>query len=187
MKPLPSSIALRSPRLLLSPLTDADAEALFEIQSDPSVMRYWNHAPWSDVGQARTAIAADLEARAAGQALSLGIRERESAQLIGTCLVFAWEAGSRRAELGYNLASRAQGKGFMHEALHRLLAYLFDELGLLRLEAEIDPRNAPSAKVLERLGFRHEGLLRQRWIVEGEVSDSALYGLLAGEFRAQQA
>lgn len=185
--PFPSSIALDSPRLRLSPLTDADAEALFDIQSDPLVMRYWNHAPWTDVGQARDAIAADHVARAAGQALRLGIREKGGARLVGTCLVFAFEAGSRRAELGYNLASHAQGQGFMHEALDCLVAHLFDELGLLRLEAEIDPRNAPSAKVLERLGFQQEGLLRQRWIVEGEVSDSALFGLLAGEFRAQNA
>ncbi|MCW5506536.1 GNAT family N-acetyltransferase, partial [Pseudomonas aeruginosa] len=54
---------------------------------------------------------------------------------------------------------------------------------LNRLEAEIDPRNRPSAASLERLGFRQEGLLAQRWIVSGEVSDSALYGLLAEHWR----
>ncbi len=71
----------------------------------------------------------------------------------------------------------------MGEALRRLLAFAFDEIDLNRLEAEIDPRNRPSAASLERLGFRREGLLAQRWIVSGEVSDSALYGLLAEHWR----
>jgi RimJ/RimL family protein N-acetyltransferase len=51
-------------------------------------------------------------------------------------------------------------------------------MGLHRIEADIDPRNTASARCLERLGFVKEGLLRERWIVEGEVSDSAIYGLL---------
>ncbi|MFE8049018.1 GNAT family protein [Brenneria goodwinii] len=50
-----------------------------------------------------------------------------------------------------------------------------------RLEAEIDARNIASAKTLARQSFVQEGLLRQRWIVDGKTSDSALYGLLAAE------
>ncbi len=53
-------------------------------------------------------------------------------------------------------------------------------------EADIDPRNAASAKSLERLGFIKEGHLRERWIVEGEVSDTDLYGLLRSEWRSGQ-
>jgi RimJ/RimL family protein N-acetyltransferase len=56
-----------------------------------------------------------------------------------------------------------------------------------RLEAEIDPRNTASAKVLERLGFRQEGFLRERWILRGEVSDGGIYGLLAAEWTARAA
>jgi RimJ/RimL family protein N-acetyltransferase len=56
-----------------------------------------------------------------------------------------------------------------------------------RLEAQIDPRNTASAKVLERLGFRQEGFLRERWILRGEVSDGGIYGLLAAEWTARAA
>ena len=66
----------------------------------------------------------------------------------------------------------------MHEALQTFIAYAFETLDLNRLEADIDPRNHASAKTLERLGFQKEGLLRERWIVSGEVSDTCLYGLL---------
>jgi RimJ/RimL family protein N-acetyltransferase len=71
----------------------------------------------------------------------------------------------------------------MHEALLALLNHGFTDWGLNRVEADIDPRNLGSARVLERLGFRREGLLRQRWIVGDEVSDSAWYGLLRSEWR----
>ena len=64
------------------------------------------------------------------------------------------------------------------EALRGFIDYAFGVLAMNRIEADIDPRNARSAKSLERLGFVKEGFLRERWIVAGEVSDTALYGLL---------
>jgi RimJ/RimL family protein N-acetyltransferase len=70
----------------------------------------------------------------------------------------------------------------MHEVLCAYVDHLFGPLQLHRLEADIDPRNLASARSLERLGFQKEGHLRERWIVEGEVSDTALYGLLATEW-----
>lgn len=112
----------------------------------------------------------------------MAITRRYETELIGTCMLFDIAETSRRAELGYCLASAAQGQGFMNEALRSLLNYAFGDLRLNRLEADIDPRNLASAATLERLGFRHEGLLRQRWMVAGEVSDSALYGLLAEDW-----
>ncbi len=70
----------------------------------------------------------------------------------------------------------------MSQALQALLGYAFQTLDLNRLEADIDPRNLASAKTLERLGFQKEGHLRERWIVNDEVSDTALYGLLRREW-----
>ena len=67
-----------------------------------------------------------------------------------------------------------------------VLDHAFDTLGLRRIEADIDPRNTSSCKLVERMGFVREGLLRDRWCVAGEVSDSALYGLLALEWRATE-
>lgn len=70
----------------------------------------------------------------------------------------------------------------MHEALQTLLRYAFQTLDLNRLEADIDPRNVASARTLERLGFQKEGHLRERWIVNDEISDTWLYGLLRREW-----
>ncbi len=72
----------------------------------------------------------------------------------------------------------------MFEAAHRLIQHAFDSLNLRRLEADIDPRNHASAKLLERLGFVREGVLRERWLVGDEVSDSVIYGLLRSDFQS---
>ncbi len=182
MTPL-DAVTLHTDRLRLRPLVATDADDLFTVFSDPQVMRYWLTPPWSDREHAVHSIAADERSRLAGDALRLGLEESASARIIGTCSLFAFHAESRRAELGYALARAHWGRGFMHEALCAVLTYAFRTLGLHRIEADIDPRNAASARALERLGFRREGLLRERWIVAGEVSDTAFYGLLHHEWR----
>ncbi len=174
-------VTLNTERLLLRPLVETDVEVLYTIFSDVAVMRYWNTAPWEHMGEARDAIANDFEARRTGNYLQLGIEKNADAQLIGTCTLFNFNHQCRRAELGYALARSAWGRGFMPEALSALIDYAFAELKLHRIEAEIDPRNRASAKTLERLGFLKEGHLRDRWMVNGEVSDSDLYGLLVGD------
>lgn len=120
---------------------------------------------------------------AAGEYLRLGIERLEDHVLIGTVTLFNLDKQCRRAEIGYGMAYPAWGKGYMHEALSALLDFGFSELKLNRVEADIDPRNLASAKSLERLGFNREGYLRERWIVDGVVSDTALYGLLVREWK----
>jgi RimJ/RimL family protein N-acetyltransferase len=70
----------------------------------------------------------------------------------------------------------------MQEALSLLFAFAFDDLSLRRLEAEVDPRNLASDRLLLRLGFTREGVLRERWVTKGEVKDANIYGLLRHEW-----
>jgi [ribosomal protein S5]-alanine N-acetyltransferase len=173
---------LHTPRLLLRPLREDDAQALFAIFSDAMVMRHWSSAPWTDLGQARQRIAGDAAGHAAGEHLALGIVRRDDGRLIGRCTLFDLWPSCRRAQVGYILDASAWGRGFAAEAVGALLRHGFDALDLNRVEADIDPRNTASARLLQRLGFSREGLLRERWIVNGEVSDSEMYGLLRHEF-----
>ena len=69
----------------------------------------------------------------------------------------------------------------MNEALVGLLSSAFSDMGLRRIEAEVDVRNSASARLLARLGFVREGLLRQRWVSKGEVKDVEIHGLLRSE------
>jgi len=177
-------VILRTERLLLRPLREADAADLFSIFSDSRVMRYWSTAAWQSMDAAYQTIARDVKAMAAGEYLQLGIERLADARLLGKCTLFDLIAQSRRAEAGYGICGDSWGHGYAYEAMLALLQFGFSELQLNRVEADIDPRNERSARLLRRLGFKQEGLLRERWIVQDEVSDSALFGLLRVDFIA---
>lgn len=180
-------IVLDTQRLQLRLVRESDAADLFAIFSDPLVTRYLSHPAWTHIGNAHELIARTAAAAGAGTYLYLGVERKSDGKLIGECSLFNLMAQCRRAEVGYTLAHEAWGKGYIGEALIALLEFGFTRLELNRVEADIDPRNAASARTLERLGFQREGLLRERWIVDGEVSDTALYGLLEREWRARRA
>jgi RimJ/RimL family protein N-acetyltransferase len=185
MQPL-DGVVLRTERLVLRPLRRGDEEALFALYSDPLFMRYWNTPPWPVLAEAAKVIGEDLAAMPAGRYLRLGIRAAEGEALIGTCGLFAFHEPSRRAELGYGLAPASWGHGYMTEALSALLGFAFGPLGLNRIEADIDPGNEASARALGRLGFVQEGFFRERWIVGGQISHSAMYGLLRADWEGRR-
>jgi len=172
---------LRTARLTLRPLAEADVPALFHIHADPLAMRYWSAPVWKDEQRGRDMVARDLDPADTGH-LRLGIErlptDAAPAMLVGTCTLFDIHEQCRRAELGYMLASSAWGQGVMQEALRAFIGHAFNELDLNRLEADTDPRNERSMRLLERLHFVKEGHFRERWIVDGEVSDAAMFGLL---------
>lgn len=171
-------LSLRSTRLQLRPLGPADAQALQAIHADVEVMRYSNMPPWQSVDQAHAMIERDLKAMPAGRYLCLGLVPLAGGDMIGTCTLYGLVPSSRRAEIGFALGRPAWGQGYMREALGALLEHAFGPMNLNRIEADTDPRNQASMRTLERLGFVKEGLLPERWIVDGEMSDSVLYGLL---------
>jgi ribosomal-protein-alanine N-acetyltransferase len=170
-------------RLTLRFLGDTDVPALYNMFSHPEVMRYWSYSAWTEQSQAEQMLKSVQEGYQSGRALQLGIERNADHALVGTCTIFQFHVASRRAEIGYALGRPYWGSGYMNEALQSLLRYAFQTLDLHRLEADIDPRNHASATTLERLGFQKEGHLRERWIVNDEISDTALYGLLRREWK----
>jgi len=179
-----ANLPIRTARLELRPLRDADVAVLFEIHSDPKVMRYWDAPIWKNDERGRAMVARDL-ALTTRDHLRLGIELAAGGKLLGTCALWRIDAQCRRAEIGYVLGSESWGHGYMREALSALLDYAFTELNLNRVEADTDSRNERSARVLERLKFSQEGLFRERCIVDGEVSDAAMYGLLRREWNQE--
>ena len=171
-------LPIHTQRLILRPLDANDAEALLGFFSDAEVMRYWSTPPWNSLQQAIAFIERSQTGIETGQSLRVGIVRQLDGALVGQCTIFGIVPSCRRAEIGYSLARSAWGHGFANEALQALINYAFDTLNLNRIEADIDPRNAGSAKALVRLGFSREGYMRERWIVGDEVSDSEVYGLL---------
>lgn len=183
MQPRLSQPELRSERLRLREVRTDDAPALFAIHSDPQVMRYWSYPAWTELAQAEQKVADIQRQRRELDILVWAIADAASDRLIGTSAVFALDLAQGRAEIGYSLHPDWQHRGLATEALRMILRYTFDELQLRRVEADADPRNEPSWRLLEKLGFVREGLLRERWNVNNEICDTAFYGLLRQDFR----
>lgn len=179
-------LTLFTSRLLLRPLSASDAPAVMALFTDAAFMQFGTTPPFASMDEAHALIARDIQAMASGERLRFGIKRLEEHALIGICTLFHLNPQCRSAEIGYGLHSNAWGMGYMHESLVALLDYGFGELGLNRIEADIDPRNTRSAKSLERAGFSQEGLLRESCIVNGVLADSARYGLLQSDWTAHQ-
>jgi RimJ/RimL family protein N-acetyltransferase len=176
--PTLNPVELFTPRLKLRWMEERDAEAHYAVFSDPDVTRYWSSGPWTSLDQSREHIAATQAAYADGSGMRLGVELIGTGELIGNVSLHRFVDASRRCEMGYALARAHWGGGYVSEALRALLAYGFTALDLNRIEADVDPRNGASARVLEKLGFRKEGYMPERWIVQGEPADTVYYGLL---------
>jgi RimJ/RimL family protein N-acetyltransferase len=175
---------LSAARLELRAHVAGDAEALFAILSDAQAMRYWSAPPMAEVTEAAALVARAHEHAASGLGLRWAVCAREGGAVIGSVSLFRFDAQNARAEIGYILGRPWWGRGLMREALTAVIDFAFGELDLRRIEADTDPRNEASVGLLERLGFVREGLLRERWVVAGEVSDSAYLGLLRRDWLA---
>ncbi len=173
---------LTSARLRLRPLDGTDIDALFAIFSNPEITRYWSSATMTSPADAKALLAEIEDLQARGELMEWGLERREDGALVGTCSLSNIDLDNRRGEIGFALGRFAWGHGYMREALPVLVEYAFTTLNLHRLEADVDPRNASSLRLLESLGFKIEGHLRERWQATGEIQDSLFLGLLAREW-----
>ncbi|MEU7871600.1 GNAT family protein [Dactylosporangium sp. NPDC049140] len=173
---------LLTERLSLRPFRVADAPVLSAYRSDPEVARYqgWD-APFPM--EAALRVVAGLEGRdpRAEGWFQYALELTDGGALIGDVGVNRHDEG-RQAEIGFTLAPAYQGRGYAAEAVGRVVGHLLAEEGLHRVHASVDARNERSARLLERLGFRREGLEVQSQWWKGEWTDDARYAVLASEW-----
>jgi RimJ/RimL family protein N-acetyltransferase len=174
---------LHTARLRLRPFADSDADRLFAMHSDTLVMRYWDSPPWTDPERATRFISRCQEMADDGIGVRVAVDRASDGAFVGWCVLTDWDPDFRSAELGYCFDREAWGHGYATEAAHALLRWAYDTLDLNRVQAEADTRNPASARVLEKLGFVHEGTLREQCIVNGDVSDTWVYGLLRRDWQ----
>ncbi|MFF0740425.1 GNAT family N-acetyltransferase [Streptomyces sp. NPDC004111] len=175
---------LHTARLRLRPFTDADADALFALHSNTDVMRYWDSPPWTDRARAERFIERCRKLADEGTGARVAVDRASDGAFVGWCGLIGWNQDYRSASLGYCLGDAMWGHGYATETAHALLRWAYDTLDLNRVQAEADTRNAASARVLEKIGFVREGMLREDCVVDGEVSDTWVYGLLKREWEA---
>ena len=94
-------------------------------------------------------------------------------------------AAPQQVEFGITVAPSHQGQGYASEALHAVFGHLFGALGKHRVHASVDPRNDACIALLESVGMRREGHLRESLLVDGEWVDDLLYAVLRSEWEAR--
>ncbi len=176
---------LTSARLELRPIEAGDVDALYAMFSDPEITRFWSSAAMTCREDAIALIEEINDYCQRGELMEWALCRWDQPGLIGTCSLGNLDRVNRRGEIGFALARPAWGHGYMTEILPVLVDHAFDTLNLHRLEADVDPRNTGSIRLLEGLGFQLEGRLRERWQVTGEVQDALFYGLLSREWWAR--
>ena len=174
---------IESERLWIRRFNDSDLVPFMAYRNDPEVARYqsWNSC---DEREARAFIREMQSARAGvpGEWFQFAIESKETQELIGDCALRVDEHEPYRAEIGFTLAREYQGRGFASEAISGLLDYAFDALGLYRVIAIADCRNAPSVALLERVGMRREGHFIENVWFKGSWADEYLYAVLRDEW-----
>ncbi len=115
------------------------------------------------------------------EALALGIFY--DGKIIGGLGMHKWDLITKRAQVGYWISREYEGKGIINNSLQKFISFLFEKIGLNKIEIHFDPKNKRSANVAERLGFKVEGIIRQSVIRNGMPEDVVVTGLLKAEWK----
>ncbi len=174
---------LATERLVLRPIRrEHDLAALYSLFADVKVARYTDTGPFTSVSEAVEVMDWIEQIYQEQRGMRWAITIKDGDVLVGTCGFNVWERRNNVAEIGYDLAHRYWGRGLMTEALTAMIEFGFREMALHRVEADVTVGNDASARVLEKLGFHEEGLLRQRGYWRGEYHDLRFFGLLRPEW-----
>jgi RimJ/RimL family protein N-acetyltransferase len=172
-----------SERLVLRRFEETDIASFVAYRNDPEVARYQS---WESCTEREAAAMIEelgsLRPGTPGEWFQFAIELKRTGALIGDCALKAEEQDARQAEIGFTLSRGYQGKGYASEAVSRLLDYSFGELGLHRIFAIADCRNASSVALLERLGMRREGHFVQNVWFKGGWASEYLYAVLRDEW-----
>jgi len=170
---------LETNRLILRQMQAADAPSIFRILSDEEVTRHYDDAAFTDLTQASEQIKAWETGYTQRRCIRWGIALKEDGVIIGSCGFYGTHTWHLRGSIGYELARPFWRQGIMLEALTAILTLGFESMGLNRIDAVVLPENIASIRLLERLGFHNEGLLREyeNWGSKGFV-DLCMLSLL---------
>lgn len=173
---------LKTPRLVLRELRDDDVMEAHRIFSDEEAVRYLGRLPHTELEKTREYLERNRAQFPNREGIRWAITLAGQDRFIGSCGHWRLIKEHHRSEIGYDLLRQYWGQGIMAEALRAILRFGFEEMELHATEAQIDPENLRSQKVLERLGFRQDGLIRENYFALGKFLDTAIFTLLRREY-----
>jgi RimJ/RimL family protein N-acetyltransferase len=178
---------LTTDRLILREFDESDWPAVLAYQSDPRYLRYYHWTEQTPEGaQEFVAMFLAQQQQQPRLKFQLALVLKETGQLIGNCGIRLKEAETHEADIGYELSPEHWGRGYATEAAQTIVHFGFTELRLHRIWSWCIAENTASARVLQKLGMRLEGRLRENEYFKGRYWDTLLFGLLDHEWQAQQ-
>jgi ribosomal-protein-alanine N-acetyltransferase len=169
---------LETERLRLREMSMDDAEVLFEMRTNPLMIRYIDRAPMKTLDEAKEKMQTIIEMVKNRNGIAWAIELKESRKQIGDISFWRLEKEHYRAEIGYSLLPDYWDKGYMTEAARCAIDCGFSMLNFHSIEATVNPNNTASIKLLEKIGFTREGYFRENFFFNGKFLDSAVYSIL---------
>src|SRR6266487_5608055 len=164
--------------LVLRQITNEDAAEIFFLRSDKEVLQFLDREPATSIDDAVRWIKTINEGVTNNEYVAWAMALKKEPKLIGTVSFWNIKKEHYRAEIGYALHPIFQRKGLMQEAMTVVLNYGFKVMNLHSVEANVNPDNAASIKLLERNNFIREAYHKENYYYNGKFLDSAIYSLL---------
>ena len=173
---------LETKRLVLREVTKEDAKSIFKYLSDKEVMKYYGLKPFKSKKDALDEISWYQSLQNKKTGIRWGITLKDQGVVIGSCGFHNIVSQHFRTEIGFELSKDQWGKGIAAEAVEAIISYGFDQMNFQRIEALVEPPNLSSQKLVEKMDFIREGLLRSYEYTCGEFDDLYIYSLLRQDF-----
>jgi ribosomal-protein-alanine N-acetyltransferase len=172
---------IKSKRLILDRLTQGDREPLFAIFSDPNVIKHYDVERFKSIEEADRLVEYFDARFDSDTGIRWAIRKQDTGEFIGTCGFTHWNEFDHSAVIGYELSPDTWGKGYALEAVKSIIDFIFNDrfhFYVHRIEALILPSNAPSEKLVKKLGFTFEGALRGKCYWNNDFHDMNMFAIL---------
>lgn len=172
---------LKTERLLLRKLLYSDKVDIYSYAKNPDVAKYSLWEAHQSEMETLEFLNIIYEEYRKNRPAPWGIELKEISRIIGTAGFVKWDRVNSNAEIGYALSKDYWNKGIATEAVKKVIDFGFYNLNLNRIEARCLEFNVPSIKLLEKLGFKFEGILRKQMFVKGKFEDMHLFSLIKTE------
>lgn len=173
---------LESERLFFRRYTKDDSKPIFRLRSEPHVLKYIDMYPIQHLHQAEEFIEKNLDYFNKKEAISWAIIEKKTGLFAGNFAFWRLQPEHCRCEIGYALLPEFWGKGYISETLKVMLDFGFNKFSLHSIEAQVNPVNHKSVRVLERAGFKREAYFKENYLFDGKYIDTAIYSLLETDY-----
>jgi len=168
---------LKTERLLLRKILPEDQENIFRGLSDPVVTEYYG-VKYDSMLAVSEQMDWYKELEKTKKGLWWAITNKKKGNFIGACGFNSWEKPHQRIEIGFWLLPKFWGKGYVSEAVNKIISYSFKKMNVHRIEGWIEGANFKSKKVMKGLGFQPEAHLKDYEIKDGIFIDMEIYALI---------